>query len=117
MPNPLLEMTDLPPFNAIKPEHVEPALDAVLAENRAEVARLLAANREYTWDNLVYPLEALDDRLNRIWSPVSHMNAVVNNPELREAYEACSRSREHESVCRMQLAQCSCINGQGFETI
>ena len=43
MPNPLLEMTDLPPFNAIKPEHVEPALDAVLAENRAEVATLAAA--------------------------------------------------------------------------
>ena len=79
MPNPLLQMTDLPPFHAIKPEHVEPALDAVLAENRAEVARLLEEVTNPSWDNLVAPLEALDDRLNRIWSPVSHMNSVVNS--------------------------------------
>jgi oligopeptidase A len=89
MSNPLLQMTDLPPFHAIKPEHVEPALDEVLAENRAEVARLLGEVSDPDWDNLVAPLEALDDRLNRIWSPVSHMNSVVNSIELREAYEAC----------------------------
>ncbi len=87
--NPLLVMTDLPPFHAIKPEHVEPALDTVLAENRAEVARLLSEVSEPDWNNLVAPLETLDDRLNRIWSPVSHMNSVVNSPELRKAYEAC----------------------------
>ncbi len=89
MPNPLLEMTDLPPFGAIKPEHVEPAVDVVLAENRAEVERLLSAGESCSWGSLVAPLEALDDRLNRIWSPVSHMNSVVNNPELRKAYETC----------------------------
>ncbi len=89
MPNPLLQMTDLPPFHAIRPEHVESAIDAVLAENRAEVARLLDEVDEPGWSNLVAPLEALDDRLNRIWSPVSHMNSVVNSPELREVYEAC----------------------------
>jgi oligopeptidase A len=89
MPNPLLQMTDLPPFHAIKPEYVEPAIDTVLAENRAEVARLLESVTEPGWDNLVAPLETLDDRLNRIWSPVSHMNSVVNSPPLREAYEAC----------------------------
>ncbi len=86
--NPLLQMDDLPPFQAIKPEHVEPAIDAVLAENRNEVERLLTAG-DYSWSSLVEPLEALDDRLSRIWSPVSHMNSVVNSPELREAYEAC----------------------------
>jgi len=89
MQNPLLQMDDLPPFGAIRPEHVEPAVETVLAENRAEVARLLEGGGSYSWDNLVAPLEALDDRLNRIWSPVSHMNSVVNNPELRKAYEAC----------------------------
>ncbi|MEN8169210.1 MAG: oligopeptidase A [Pseudomonadota bacterium] len=89
MPNPLLQMTDLPPFHAIKPEHVESAIDTVLAENRAEVVRLLGEVRDSDWDNLVAPLEALDDRLNRIWSPVSHMNSVVNSAELREAYEVC----------------------------
>ncbi|MCW9089484.1 MAG: oligopeptidase A [Gammaproteobacteria bacterium] len=89
MQNPLLQMNDLPPFQAIKPEHVEPAVDAVLAENRAEVVRLLERDDGFSWSTLVEPLEALDDRLSRIWSPVSHMNAVVNNPELRSAYEAC----------------------------
>ncbi|HEY9148182.1 MAG TPA: oligopeptidase A, partial [Gammaproteobacteria bacterium] len=83
-----LQMDDLPPFHAIRPEHVEPAVDAVLAHNRAEVARLLAQDG-YSWGTLVAPLETLDDRLSRIWSPVSHMNAVVNNPQLRESYEAC----------------------------
>ncbi|MCW8957958.1 MAG: M3 family metallopeptidase, partial [Gammaproteobacteria bacterium] len=89
MQNPLLQMNDLPPFQAIKPEHVEPAVDAVLAENRAEVVRLLERDDGFSWFTLVEPLEALDDRLSRIWSPVSHMNAVVNNPKLRSAYEAC----------------------------
>ncbi len=89
MPNPLLQMTDLPPFHAIKPEHVEPAIDTVLAENRAEVSRLLKSVSAPGWNNLVAPLETLDDRLNRIWSPVSHLNSVVNSAELRAAYEAC----------------------------
>ena len=89
MPNPLLEMRGLPPFRDIVPEHVEPAIDTLLAENRAEVARLLGENDHYTWNNLVAPLEALDDRLNRVWSPVSHMNSVINSDELREVYNRC----------------------------
>ena len=89
MPNPLLEMTGLPPFKDIRPEHVEPAIDILLEENRRQVEQLLSENDHYTWDNLVAPLESLDDRLNRAWSPVSHMNAVVNSEELREAYNAC----------------------------
>ena len=89
MPNPLLEMTDLPPFHAIRAEHVEPAIDTILAENRAAVEQLLTQNEAFSWDNLVRPLEALDDRLNRAWSPVGHMNAVLNSEELRQAYNAC----------------------------
>jgi len=89
MQNPLLQMADLPPFHSIKPEHVEPAIDAVLAENREGLEHLLEHAKGYTWGNLMAPLEAMDDRLNRIWSPVSHMNSVVNTPELREAYERC----------------------------
>ncbi len=89
MSNPLLEITDLPPFSTIRPEHIEPAIDTLLAQNRAEVARLLEEVEVPGWESLVEPLEALDDRLNRAWSPVSHMNSVVNSPELREAYEAC----------------------------
>lgn len=88
MPNPLLEMNGLPPFHAIRPEHVEPAIDTVLAENRAAIARLLH-HKTHSWDTLLAPLEELDDRLSRTWSPVSHLNAVMNSDELRAAYNAC----------------------------
>lgn len=71
------------------PEHVEPAIDSLLKENRKQVELLLSKNDHYTWGNLVQPLEDMDDRLNRVWSPVSHMNSVVNNEALRDAYNAC----------------------------
>jgi len=89
MSNPLLQMVGLPPFSKIKPEHIEPALDQLLAEGRQTVTDLLAATTEYSWDNLVQPLEEMEERLGRVWSPVSHMNSVVNSDELREAYNAC----------------------------
>ena len=89
MNNPLLQLTDLPPFSQIQPEHVEPAIDRILADNRAEIVRLLDATDDYGWDNLAAPLADLEDRLNRAWSPVSHMIAVVNSDELREAHNAC----------------------------
>ncbi len=89
MKNPLLDLSGLPRFSLIKAEHVEPAIDQVLAESRAQVQQLLTANRDYTWDNLVQPLEDLDERLARVWSPVSHLNSVVNSDELRAAYNAC----------------------------
>jgi oligopeptidase A len=89
MPNPLLDMTGLPPFGDIRPEHVEPAIDTVLAENRARIAALLADTERFTWDSLVVPMEELEDRLNRLWSPVSHLNSVMNSEALRLAYNAC----------------------------
>ena len=89
MTNPLLTLRGLPPFTAIQPQHVEPAIDEVLSDNRAAIARLLGGGQAYTWSNLVEPLEELADRLRRVWSPVGHMNSVVNSPELRAAYNAC----------------------------
>ncbi len=89
MSNPLLEMEGLPPFRHILPEHVEPAIDTVLARNRARLEALLQQGAPYGWDNLVQPLEEMEDRLERVWSPVSHMNSVVNSESLRQAYNAC----------------------------
>jgi len=66
-----------------------PAIDQLLAEARAIVARCLENATEYTWGNLVEPIANAEDRLNKAWSPVSHMNSVVNSDELREAYNAC----------------------------
>ena len=89
MNNPLLEMDGLPPFSKIKPEHVEPAIDHLLQHNREQIAALLEGQSDYSWKSLVEPIEQLEDRLSRVWSPVSHMNSVVNTDELREAYNAC----------------------------
>lgn len=84
--NPLLSDQPLPPFSEIKPEHIVPAIEQLIAQGRAHLERVLQDNREPTWENLVEPLEAENDRLERAFAPVSHLNAVVNTPQLREAY-------------------------------
>lgn len=89
MSNPLLEQDGLPRFSAIRPEHVEPAVDELLAENRRNIAALLDEVEEPTWQNLIEPIELWEDRLERAWSPVSHLNAVMNSDALRAAYNAC----------------------------
>ena len=90
MNNPLLSNnTILPLFSKIKPEHIEPAITQLLEEARTVVKTHLQATTEYTWENLIEPLENAEDKLNKAWSPVSHMNAVVNTDELRLAYNAC----------------------------
>ncbi|MDZ7851817.1 MAG: oligopeptidase A [Halomonas sp.] len=89
--NPLLESHELPPFTEIRPEHIVPAIDELLEENRTAIETLVARveTTAPSWDSLAAPLEALNDRLARAWSPVSHLNGTMNNPELREAYQAC----------------------------
>ncbi len=89
MTNPLLDSADLPPYAAIRPEHVEPAIDRLLADNRADIERLLATDTAYTWDSLIRPLEGLEDRLNKAWSPVNHLHSVLDSEALRAAYNAC----------------------------
>ncbi len=88
MDNPLLDFTGLPRFAEIKPEHVGPAIDQLLAENRALIARQLADDVPPTWDAFVRPMEDANERLSRAWGPVGHLNAVMNSPELREAYNS-----------------------------
>ncbi|MEZ8069066.1 oligopeptidase A [Vibrio sp. FF145] len=89
MSNPLLTFTDLPPFSQIKPEHVKPAVEQVIEECRNKIEQVLEGNTSPSWENLVAPIDEVDDRLGRIWSPVSHMNSVMNSDELRDAYESC----------------------------
>jgi oligopeptidase A len=89
MSNPLLDMRGLPPFSRIEPEHVEPAIDSLLASNRAEVNALLDKSDRYTWRSLIQPLEEMDNRLSRLWSPVRHLNAVLDGAAWRAAYNAC----------------------------
>ena len=86
--NPLLEDLELPPFSRIRAEHVVPAMQSLLARGRGRVAEVLDAAEEPTWESVVQPIAEMDDRINRAWSPVTHLNAVADNPQLREAHQA-----------------------------
>jgi oligopeptidase A len=88
MDNPLLGQDPLPQFLRIRPEHVEPAMQELLSANRARVDELTQLH-EPTFAQLVEPLEELHHRTARTWSPVSHLNAVVNSEGLRAGYNAC----------------------------
>ncbi len=86
--NPLLDFSGLPRFADFKPELVAPAVDQLLAENRALIARVAGDAATPSWDNFVGPLEDANERLHRAWGQVSHLNAVMNSPQLRETYNA-----------------------------
>jgi oligopeptidase A len=88
MTNPLLTDSPLPDFPAIEASHVEPAIRQLLEGNRRSLAALLAGGAE-GWDGLVAPIERMHHRLSRAWSPVGHLNGVMNGDDLRVAYNAC----------------------------
>ncbi|VEB40812.1 Oligopeptidase A [Chromobacterium violaceum] len=82
--NPLLDFSDLPRFDAIKPEHITPALDVLLADARAAIDAVVAAGGD-SWDAVVEPLTDATEKLGRAWGVVGHLNGVVGNTE------ACAR--------------------------
>ncbi|OQS36023.1 oligopeptidase A [Chromobacterium haemolyticum] len=86
--NPLLDFSGLTRFADIKPEHISPAIDELLSAARAAVARLTAEQGAPSWESFVDPLTDATEHLGRAWGVVGHLNAVVNTPELREAYNA-----------------------------
>jgi len=86
--NPLLDLSDLPRFDAIAPEHVTPAVDSLLAECRATVAGITEADTPAGWATVVEPLDDAIDRLGRAWGAVAHLNAVLDTPALRAQYNA-----------------------------
>jgi oligopeptidase A len=86
--NPLLNIDSLPAFDRITAAHARPALEKVLAENRARLEQLTAQPAP-SFASLVIPVEELSYRLSRVWSPIGHLNAVANSTEMREAYNEC----------------------------
>ncbi|MGE0711714.1 MAG: M3 family metallopeptidase [Planctomycetota bacterium] len=86
--NPLLDLSGTPRFRSIKPEHVEPAVKARIAEYEALLERIFADDASPTWESYVQPLERADEALGRAWGPVDHLNSVMNSDELRAAYKA-----------------------------
>ena len=89
MSNPLLQSFDLPPFSKIQPEHVKPAVEHAIKNCKEAIANVLSQNEHFTWQSLVEPIDAIDDVLSKLFSPVSHMNSVVSTDGLRDAYESC----------------------------
>lgn len=89
MSNPLLDAAPLPRFKTIEPQHVEVAIDALLASNREQLDALLGDLDSSNWESVAEPVALLKNRLARAWSPVSHLNSVMNSDALREAYTAC----------------------------
>jgi oligopeptidase A len=86
--NPLLDFRGLARFDAIRPAHVTPAVDTLLAECRVAVANVTDRARAATWNSIVEPLEDAMERLSRAWGNVSYLNAVMDTPDLREQYNA-----------------------------
>ena len=86
--NPLLDFSDLPRFAAIKPEHITPALDVLLANARAAIDKVIAAGGD-DWDSVAEPLSDATEQISRAWGVVGHLNGVMGNTEgLRDAYNA-----------------------------
>jgi len=86
--NPLLDFSGLPRFASIRPAHATPAVDALIAQARDVVERVVADPREPSWDSVAEPVADALDRLHRAWGALRHVNAVANTPELRDAYNA-----------------------------
>jgi oligopeptidase A len=84
--NPLVDFSGLPRFADLKPEHVTPAVDQLLAEGRSTVAAAVRAGP--SWDAFVAPLEDANERIGRAWGQVAHLHAVLDSPALREVYNA-----------------------------
>ena len=100
--NPLLDFSGLPQFDLIRAAHIAPAIDTLLSEARAVVDRVASEPLLATWDNIVEPLADALDRLDRVWGAVSHLNAVVSTPELRDAYNG---NLQKVTAFHMELAQ------------
>ncbi len=86
--NPLLAHDALPRFDAIRAEHVEPAMDTLLADAEQALARATAPDFAPQWSALSACLDVATERLGVAWGAVGHLNAVADTPELRAAYNA-----------------------------
>jgi len=100
--NPLLDFSGLPRYKSVKPEHVAPAIDRLLAENHDLIARLTGKDTPATWSDFAEPLEDANELLSRAWGAVAHLHAVDDNAAIRDAYSA---SLPKVTQYRTELAQ------------
>ena len=86
--NPLLDFSDAPLFDRIAPEHVGPAVDALLVDAQAGLETVTVSDFPASWNGISAVLDVATEKLGRAWGAVSHLNAVADTPELRAAYNA-----------------------------
>ena len=86
--NPLLDFSDLPLFDLIRPEHVSPAMDVLLIEANAALEAVTSPDFPARWTSIAGTLDVATEKLSRAWGAVSHLNSVADTPELRAAYNA-----------------------------
>jgi oligopeptidase A len=86
--NPILEPGPLPAFSQIQPQMIRPAIEQLISQNRNAIEQL-SRQQQPDWDSLIKPLSLMNDRLDKAWSPVRHLNSVKSSPELRDAYNSC----------------------------
>ncbi len=105
MHNPLLTLQGLPPFSQIQPEHIVPAITQLLNDNRATIQHLLTTAQPPTWNNLIQPLNDLNDKLSRVWSPIGHLHGVADSEALREPYNqaVAMKSEYHTEIGQNQV--------------
>jgi len=120
--NPLLSDTELPRFGALEPAAIVPGVTELLAREQAAIDALTASTQPRTWDTVMAPQEDLDDRLGRAWSPVSHLQAVRDEPALRTAYnDALELISEHHAELGQNRALYEAVAavaaGPGFATL
>ena len=95
MTNPLLDISDLPPFDRIAPEHVAPAVDALLADAEQALETVTASDFPADWSAIARVLDVSTEKFGRAWGAVNHLNSVADTPALRAAYnEALPRVTE-----------------------
>ena len=88
MSNPLLDTSNLPRFDAIEPKHAVPALEELISAHRRKLASLIDDTDARGFESLVAPLEEMSHELGRVWSPISHLQSVLDSPDWRDAYNA-----------------------------
>lgn len=122
MTNPLLDVHTLPPFERITAGDVVPAMQALISEAETGLAQQLDQTEAFTWQNLAECIEAREDKISQAWSPVSHLNSVMNDDELREAYEKAEEllTNYHTEVGqnnRLYQAYVALSEAEGFSAL
>ncbi|VEG91751.1 M3 family metallopeptidase [Legionella spiritensis] len=84
-----MSVSYLPHFSSVDAKTYVERLDAMLQRHLQQIADCLSGSQTFGWDNLMRPLEDMDDELEQFWSPLAHLHAVVNSRELRACYQAC----------------------------